>query len=62
MALNVFDQMLNNMSCLLFLSSFNVKRQAELIISGEKQMKKQQTAKEHVEILLYFLFCFFLSS
>jgi hypothetical protein len=40
---------------------FDVKRVAEYIILGKEQMKKQPTAKEHVEMFLKFNLRLFLS-
>jgi hypothetical protein len=51
---NVFDNRLNNKNCLSDNDVLDAKRKATYIMYGQKQQKKQSTAKEHVEILLRF--------
>jgi hypothetical protein len=57
---NVFDQRLNNKNCLS--DNGDAKRKAAYIMYGQKQQKKQPTAKEHVEICLRFKIRVFLFS
>jgi hypothetical protein len=59
---NAFDHSLNNKNCLSENDVLDAKRKAEYIMYGQKQQKKQPTAKEHVEILLRFKIRVFLFS
>jgi hypothetical protein len=60
--INVADHRSNNKNCLSDIDVFDAKRKAEYIMYGQKQQKKQPTAKEHVEILLRFKIRLFLFS
>ena len=57
--ISVLHQTLINTACLSYHGALVVKRHTALTISGQKQIKKQATAKEHVEILLMFFLCSF---
>jgi hypothetical protein len=52
--INVFDHRLSNKNCLSDNNVLDAKYKAVYIVYGQKQQKKQPTAKEHVEILLRF--------
>jgi hypothetical protein len=50
---NVLDHRKNNKNCLSDNADGDAKRKAEYIMTGHTQQKKQPTAKEHVELMLF---------
>ena len=60
--INVADHRLNDKNCPPDNDALDAKRKAVYIVYGQKQQKKQPTAKEHVEILLRFKIRVFLFS